>query len=210
MDPHAAGFTSHGSTREDALFAGDYPRIERKITIASGASHIRGELLGEITLGDATAAAKAGGNTGNGTISAVTLAAGAKAGVYTVRFTAATVFTVEDPDGLVLGVNGATGVAWADDLGFTITVGGTPFAAADGFDITVAAGSGKYALALAAATNGSAAPKTVLAHDVDATSGDVEAIAYFAGNFNSAAMTFGTGITAASASPGLRDLNIYI
>jgi hypothetical protein len=87
----------------------------------------------------ATSAVKASGaNTGNATVSAVTTLAGAKPGIYTVRFTAATTFNVEDPNGDPIG-SGTTGVAFADDLGFTITAGGTPMVAGDGFDITVAA-----------------------------------------------------------------------
>lgn len=86
----------------------------------------------------ATSAAKSGGNTGNGTMSAVTVTAPVKPGVYKLRLTAATIFDVIDPDGFQLQA-GATGVAYADDLGFTLTAGGTPFVAGDGFDITVVA-----------------------------------------------------------------------
>ena len=146
-------------------------------TIAAGSGVLAaGTILGRILDGAATAAVKASGaNTGTGTISAVSLLGGAKTGLYTVRFTAATVYTVEDPDGFVLATNGATGTAFADDLAFTITAGGTPFAAGDGFDITVAAGSLKFVPSPDTGTDGSQVGAEILAYPVDATSADVKA-----------------------------------
>lgn len=88
--------------------------------------------------GTATGAA-VGGNTGNGTISALTVGVFGIAGVYTAKFTDATHYTVSDPNGVVIG-HGTTGVAFASNgVNFTITAGGTPFAANDSFTITVAA-----------------------------------------------------------------------
>jgi hypothetical protein len=82
--------------------------------------------------------AVAGSNTGNGTISAVTTAVGAFAGTYKATFTAATAFSVTDPNGNVLAP-GATGVAYSNKgIGFTITAGATPFVAGDSFTITTA------------------------------------------------------------------------
>lgn len=61
-------------------------------------------------------------------------------GTYKVVFIAATVFLVYDPAGNYLG-RGLTGTAFSGGgLGFTITAGGTPFAAGDGFTISVTAG----------------------------------------------------------------------
>ncbi|MBU8540821.1 head decoration protein [Falsiroseomonas tokyonensis] len=102
-----------------------------------------GLVLAQRAVGAATSAAKSGGNTGNATMSAVTVGPGAKVGVYTVRMTAATAFTVRDPDGFMIGT-GATGVAFADDIVFTMTAGGTPMVAGDGFDVTMAAGDLAY------------------------------------------------------------------
>ena len=124
-------------------------------TVVAGASPglLAGTILGKLTVGAGTAAAKSGGNTGNATISAVTIGAGAKVGVYQVRHTAATVFDVIDPDGFKLK-SGATGTAYADDLGFTITAGGTPMVAGDGDVETVAAGTGNFVRYDPTATNG--------------------------------------------------------
>jgi hypothetical protein len=149
------------------------------LTVASGAGKLEaGTVLGKLSIGAATAAAKSGGNTGNGTISAVTVLSGAKAGVYALRFTSATAWTLTDPDGFSLGA-GANGAANANDLGFTTTAGGTPFVAGDGFDITVAAGSGVYWPSTHAASANKAgieSASAILAYGVDATSAAVDAV----------------------------------
>lgn len=110
------------------------------LTLLAGYAAQIGTVLARILLGSATSAAKAGGNTGNGTLvldATTPILAGARDGVYTVRFTAATTFTVENPDGVVIGT-GANGTAFSDDIKFVTTAGGTAFIAGDGFDITVA------------------------------------------------------------------------
>ena len=70
--------------------------------------------------------------------------------------------------------------------------------------------SGKYVVSTSAASDGSQNPVAVLAEDIDATSADVTTVGYLSGEFNTAAMTFGTGHTAASVKAALRDLNIYL
>ncbi len=84
-------------------------------------------------------------NTGNGTFSAVAVAAPAAAeATYVVNFEAATTFVVEGPDGSEVG-HGATGAAFNHGgLSFTITAGATAFAAGDAFTITTAAWDGGY------------------------------------------------------------------
>lgn len=102
---------------------------------ASIANHTQGGLESAGT--SAAAAVAGGGNTGNGTISAVTSDPDlSKPGDYTVEFTAATAFNVYDPDGYQLKP-GATGTAYSDQgIGFTITAGATAFVAGDTFTIT--------------------------------------------------------------------------
>lgn len=99
-----------------------------------------GKLVGELEAAldnTVASAAKSGGNTGNGTLGTLSATAAALNGVYQVRFTAATIFNVIAPDGRLLAP-GATGAAYAGgEVVFTITAGGTPFVAGDGFDITV-------------------------------------------------------------------------
>jgi hypothetical protein len=103
-----------------------------------------GLVVTQADYGTPTAAAKTGGNTGNGTVGSMSAGLGAQVGAYTVVFTAATVFSVFDPSGKELK-NGATGTAYSDEINFTITAGGTAFVAGDGFTITVPAGTGAWA-----------------------------------------------------------------
>ena len=58
--------------------------------------------------------------------------------------------------------------------------------------------SGKYTTSLSAASDGSQTPYRILGEDVDATSADMKAPAFLAGNFRSDMLTIGTGHDAAS------------
>jgi len=89
----------------DGLIGGiDPDLLTKNVTIVLGAgSLVRGTVLGKITKGAITAAAKTGGNTGTGVCGTLSLRSGSKVGVYTVRCTAAATdsgtFSVFDPDG---------------------------------------------------------------------------------------------------------------
>ena len=150
--------------------AGYRSRGNRQILAGSGILK-PGTVLGMVLAAAASAVATAG-NAGNGTISAVTDRVGVQPGIYLVAFTAPTQFRVVDPDGEEVGT-GKTGTAFAGPIGFTITAGATPFAANDGFTITVAPGSGKLKPANPAATDGSAVACAVLYHRIDASAVDV-------------------------------------
>ena len=109
----------------------------------------------KITSLKSTAAATAGGsNTGNGTFGTITAAYPALVGGYALTMTAATAFTVVDPNGNTVGT-GSTGVAFsAGGIGFTLTAGGTAFVAGDNFTIaTSSAALAGTATASAIATN---------------------------------------------------------
>jgi len=116
---------------------------------------VAGTVLGRVVTGTATAAVKTvpGANTGNATSSAVTTTSDARTGIYQIRFLTATTFTVARPDGSLLA-NGATGVAYVGEIGFTLTVGATPMIAGDGFDVTVTNAPGDFARHDLAASNG--------------------------------------------------------
>lgn len=198
----------------DKLLAGDYPAVTDIITILSGQNLVRGALLGKVTIGAATGAAVAG-NTGDGTITAApTVSGAAKVGVYrAICIEPATnlgKFTVEDPDGITVGVATVGTEFVGGGLTFTIADGSTDFASGDSFTITVAAGSGKYKLCDSTNTDGSQAPLTILAEDCDASGGDAQAVTYLSGAFNESAVTFGGTDTADTHRAALRDLNIYL
>jgi len=181
-------------------------RSRDEVTVISTPALVAGNVLGKITVGTASAAAQ-GGNTGNATSSAVTVGTKAKPGVYIVEFTAATTFIVLDPDGIQIG-NGVTGTAFSvsDHIDFTITAGGTPMVAGDGFNITVAAGSGKYAPYAAAATDGTATVAGILWEGTPASYDDVATIINRDAEVNLAHLTY-TG-TEAVVVAGLLALGI--
>jgi hypothetical protein len=70
--------------------------------------------------------------------------------------------------------------------------------------------SGKFVLSLAASSDGSQNPVAVLAVDTNATGGDRVTNAFFRGDFQADAITYGTGHTAASVKAALRALNIEL
>lgn len=189
--------------------------VNEEIIVASGAGVLYpGTVLGRLGVGAATAAAKAGGNTGTGVITLDAVApvgAGAKAGVYTARATVAAVnggtFEVKDPDGFVLGTV-AVGATFDNDVKFTIADGATDFVVGDGFDITVAAGSGKYVAHDPALNNGAKVAAAILFHKVDATAADAKSVATVNGPavINGNDLTFKAGIIAADKTAALNAL----
>lgn len=115
------------------------------------------------------------------------------------------------------GFNGSAGTLVQDNLiGGSVVNAVTESVILDAGNLTRGAllgkitATGKVILSLSAAVDGSQTPYAVLAEDADATSADVTTIAYLTGEFNSTAMTFGTGHTAASVAAGLRDVGIFL
>jgi len=155
-------------------------RSRETVTILSGQDLRAGAVLGKVTVGTASAQAGAG-NTGNGTMGAITVGAGAKPGDYLLTIiepaTNAGAFTVEDPDGVTIGTGDVASAFSAGGLAFTLADGGTDFAAGDTFTITVAAGSGKYKEYDPENADGSQTAVAVLFDAADATGGDVDAVA---------------------------------
>lgn len=116
-----------------------------------------GTALGKVFAGTASAAAYAG-NTGTGTVGSITVSGTAKAGVYKLTIVEPAIdagkFTVEDPDGVLVGT-GTVAVAFSGGgLAFTLS-DATDFVSGDGFNITVVKTSEKYKPAVETATDGS-------------------------------------------------------
>lgn len=70
--------------------------------------------------------------------------------------------------------------------------------------------SGKYALSLSTATDGSEVPDLILAETTDASGADASALAYSRGDFTTQALTIGASHTAASITEGLRTKGIVL
>lgn len=115
-----AGFSNQGEYTPDNLIAGEYPQIQRLVTIASGADLAKGSVLGKITA------------------------------------------------------------------------------------------SGKFKLSASASSDGSQTPDAILAEAAPAAGADIQAVVYFAGEFNELALTLGAGHTIDAIRPTLRSKNIYL
>ncbi len=200
------------------LLGGKHPVFYPGI-LKSGTAYKAGTVLGRITAGSVSSAAKSGGNTGNGTLTPdVTTPSkpGVKPGVYQVRFVAAATnngtFRVTDPDGFDLGqviMSGGAG-AFDNDIKFAIADGATDFVVGDGFDVTVAAGNSKLTIALAAAGDGSDKPCAILLADVDATGGDKTIEVLVEGIVNEDELIYGTGHTKDTVRYLLLEKNILL
>lgn len=70
--------------------------------------------------------------------------------------------------------------------------------------------SAEYTLSVSTATNGSQTPCAILAENVDASSEDKQAVVYFTGEFNGAALTLGGSHTLDSIADSLRAKSIFI
>lgn len=204
------------TTLTEGKYAGEFiiseangQRSREAITILSGQNLVAGAVLGKITVGSASAVA--GTNTGNGTMGAITVGAGAQPGVYNLKVTKAAAnagdFQVVDPQGDVAGV-GTVGVAFSGGgLSFTLADGATDFVVGDTFAITVATGSNKYVEHDAAGTDGRQVAAGILFGAVNATSADKKGVALVRDcEVNGSEITWKTGISAGNKTAGINAL----
>jgi len=191
--------------------AGSFDYLRETETLLAGQVYARFTVLGKITIGAITSAA--GTNTGTETIGSLAAKSKTKIGAYTLKCTAAGAtgtFSVVDPDGYRLG-DATIGTAYSNNqIGFTITAGGTAAAVGDSFTITVAAGSGKFKLVNSANVDGSQNPAGVLAETMDASASDRTAQVYKTGEFAICDLTFGGTDTYQTHQDALRTMNIYL
>lgn len=175
-------------------------RSRDEITIAASlaAALVPGTVLGKRTVGTPSAAAAAG-NTGDGAFGSVTVGAGAKPGVYRViciePATDAGQFAVEDPNGVIIG-KATVGVAFSNQIGFTIADGAANFVAGDSFAVTVADGAGTYQALDLSATNGAAVAAGIAYAGVPILAATQKAVGIVRdAEVNAAELTWPAGIT---------------
>lgn len=181
------------------------------IVVASGADLDPGTVLGQILRGAASAAAKSGGNTGNGALGAITFSALAQPGVYKLRITAASTnagaYQVVDPQGDVVGIGNVGAAFSGGGLAFTLADGATDFIVGDGFDITVAKGSEKFKALDPSATDGTQIAAGILFGHAHAAAEDVDAVAHRRQcEVNAAELTWPAGISGAAKSDAIKQL----
>jgi len=163
----------------DNLIAGSFPRSTTRVQLASGQGVLsRGTALGaaKLTIGAAVAGTHAGTETFT---AAPTLLAGAKAGVYHLACTTTGgagvgVFSVIDPKGIRLQ-DALWGVAYADQIGFTIGTGSAT--AGDTYTITVTdASTGTAVQQIDQGNNGGVATLTAASTLTGAVVGNYEIV----------------------------------
>lgn len=138
-----------GTFSPDNLIGGDKKVVTEEVLVPSGNSLVRGTVLGRVKTSTPTTGTADGGNTGNGTCTAVTGGKATKKGTYTaeckVAVTNGGTFEITGPDGYVGDVvitagAGGTGVFASEQINLTLTDGSTDFALADKFTIAVTDG----------------------------------------------------------------------
>ncbi|WP_338572003.1 head decoration protein [Pseudomonas canadensis] len=172
----------------DQLIADARNLVTQPILLAAGVLK-RGTVLGQQTVSPVQVIAKPG-NTGNGTVAPVTVGSAVETGGYALLATSATVFSVTNPEGVVLG-DATVGTAFAHaEINLTITAGATAFVVGDGFTVNVFDVVGTYVECDRTASDGSQVPVAILVDDADATAGPVTAGAYVAGEFNATQLIY--------------------
>lgn len=200
----------------DQLIAGDAKLVTQSVLVTGGVNLTRGTVMGLVTGGSAGlsgAPVAASGNSGNGAISAIVFYQEAKAGLYLVRFSSASAYTVYDPNGVnLVAVGSAFGPSsTVAEIGFTFTAGTSAMVAGDEIHIIAApAATGAYKMARAEATDGSEVPCAILVDQANAAAGDVNAGVYLTGEFNGNALIYDAAWTVAQLTALLRRWNIFV
>lgn len=161
---------------------GSYSR-ESIIVNATAGRLEPGTLLAKLTAANAGTASAVGGNTGNGTVTGITVNNAAITGTYRVQITTAATnagnFTVTNPVGAEVGI-GTVGAAFSGGgISFTLGDGSTDFVVGDAFNISVNAGLGEYvAYDDDGANDGRRTASAILYAAVDATEQDAPAVGH--------------------------------
>lgn len=201
---------TEGQHRAEFIVSETEGTISREnVTFLAGQTLKAGHVLGKVSVGTASGTASSG-NTGNGTISSVSVGTGAKAGDYKVTCiepaTGAGTFSVEDPDGVTIG-SAQVGTAFTGEVNFTLTAGSTDFVAGDSFTVTVAAGSGKYKEYNPANTDGSEKAIALSLDNVDASAADKEGVIIARhAEVNEAELIWFTGATTEQKATAIAEL----
>lgn len=159
------------------------------LTFGGAGTAVEGTILARKSVADAVTPAADGGNTGDGTVTLVTVAPGQIVpivGAYNLEVVEAVtnggILKLEDPNGaqvasnliMTVGAGAATAFEVAG-LQFTVTDGATDFVAGDKFSLTVAA-DGKMVVFALAGAGGAQSPKQILTYDVVAAGAGDEVI----------------------------------
>ncbi len=168
-------------TAEFLLSEANGYRSREVVTVnATAGNLVSGTLMADLSSANAGTATADGGNTGDGTVSSVTVGNDAITGTYVVEITEAVDdagnFSVTDPFGSPVGTGAVGDEFSAGGLTFTISDGSTDFAVGDKWTIAVTAGVGEWVpYDNDGANDGRQTAAGVLYTAVDATEADAQA-----------------------------------
>ena len=202
----------HQHTAEFIVSEANGSLSRESVTILSGQNLQPGHILGKVSVGEAVGAAVSG-NTGNGTITAVSAGDTAQAGVYQIvciePATNIGTFAVENPKGVIIG-HAVVGAVFEGEVNFTLTDGATDFVAGDRFTVTVDEGSGKYKEYNPANTDGSQVAAAILIDYADATVADCPGVILARhAEVNKAELVWFTGANDVQKEAALTELRLY-
>jgi len=184
----------------------DYSR--EAITVLSGENLVAGAVVGAVNTGTAAAVADAG-NTGNGSMSAITVTGSAQAGDYRLTFLDPTVdagvFVIEDPAGNSIGTVTLPVPFTGGGLSFTLADGATDFVAGDAFTLAVTVSATKYREYDPANSDGSGVAAGVLFDAVNASAADAPGV-MIARDAEVTGLQWFTGATTSQKAAGEADL----
>lgn len=153
------------------------------------------------------------GNIGDGTAFAVEGRRYLKVGIYTMTCITAVsnggVFSVVDPDGLILPI-ATVGIAYdSNQIAFRIVKDTSDFAVGDVITVEVTIHPRQCKLLDKGATDGSSEPYCVLSETINATFVAKYSIGYLQGQFNERALLFASGTDIEDVRDAMRKRNMY-
>lgn len=158
-------------------------RSREVVVITAGSGRLNsGTLISQLTAANALTPTAKAGNTGNGTVGAVTVTSAAASGTYSLSITEAAanggIFELTDPAGQVVGEGQVGQPFTGGGLTFTLADGSTDFVVGDGFSLAVKASLGEWTAYDDDGTDdGRRTADGILYTPVDATLVDVKATA---------------------------------
>lgn len=149
--------------------------------LSGQAALLAGSVVAKALTSGAAATTANVGNTGNGTMSAITVTGPARVGRYRLNIiepaSDAGTFELLDPDGLLVGTGNVAAAFSKGGLAFTLADGATNFVAGDGFVIDVT-GTYKFKQYDPADADGQEVPAGILLAECDASAGDKPCVVF--------------------------------
>ena len=158
-------------------------RSREVVVITAGSGRLAaGTLIAQLTAANALTPTAKAGNTGNGTVGAVTVTSAAASGTYSLTITEAAAnggtFELTDPAGQFVGEGQVGQPFTGGGITFTLSDGSTDFVVGDGFTLAVKASLGEWTAYDDDGTDdGRRTADGILYAPVDATLVDVKATA---------------------------------